>query len=243
MEEIADYGADETKEMLPQKVPEQEKNGRPQGFLELVYGVLFEPSATFSRIKDRERLPVGRTVIIFTLANVAVSLMSATVTSRLMYFHAVDGAGVLMRSVAPAMAVLGLFFQYAKWFFYSGLLHLLAEFFGGRGRALGVFVVSGLASLPAVFTVPVNFLLLLFGVRGFTLSFFVYLFSVVAVVWGAVLLVLGIREVHGLSTGRAVAVVLLPLGAALAAAVLLAGVLAACAAVFLPFLNVPKIGP
>ncbi|MGQ9824242.1 MAG: Yip1 family protein [Desulfotomaculales bacterium] len=242
---MAGNSTDEGRETFPRDretpvTPVPDRGGPPPGFLELVYGVLFEPAATFSRIK--ERLPFGGTVLIFTLVNVAVSLLSATVTSRLMYFHALGGGMMMMKPFFPLLAAGGLLFQYGKWFAYSALLHLLAEFFGGKGRARQVWVVSGLACLPAVFTVPANVLLLLFGVGGFTLSLLVYLFSLVALVWGAFLLVIGIREVHALSTGRSVAVVLLPAAAVLAAALLLLVLLGVFAAVLTPFLHVPKIG-
>lgn len=213
----------------------------PPGFLELIYGVLFEPGTVFRKVVARP--PLGQTVIIFTLVNVIVALMNALVTSRLMYQHATDQMAGFMHALSPVLGILGLVFQYGKWFFYSGLLHLLAELLGGRGRATGVFIITGLASLPSIFIVPVNLLLFLFGVRGFTLSVLIYLLGIIILVWGAFLLVLGIREEHRFSTGRAVAVVLLPPAVALAGGIILMIALTATITSVLPFLPAPKLAP
>ncbi|MEW6276678.1 MAG: Yip1 family protein [Bacillota bacterium] len=218
------------------------QDGPPQGFLELVYGVLFEPVAAFSRVV--QRLPLGQTVLIFTLVNLLVAFMNGLVMSRLMHHPAADHMAVMMvKAMTPVLVILGLTFQFAKWFTYSALLHLLAEFLGGRGRAVGVWTVAGLASLPGIFLVPVNLLLLLFGVRGFALSLLVYLFGFLVLIWGMILLILGIRQEHALSAGRAAAVVLLPVGAVVVGGIVLVIALMATAASFMPFLPVPGWRP
>ncbi len=213
----------------------------PLGFLELVYGVLFEPVPTFSRVV--QRLPLGQAFLIFTLVNVAVAIMNGLLAARFLHPHPAGQAALVMKALAPVLAVSGLVFQYGKWFFYSAFLHLLAEFFGGRGRARGVWTVAGLASLPAVFLVPLNLLLLLSGLKGPVMSLLVYLLNFLVLVWGAALLVLGIRQEHGLSTSRAVAVVLLPVGAVFAGGALLVVALTAAAASLLPFLHILKQTP
>ncbi|MCL6449157.1 MAG: YIP1 family protein [Armatimonadetes bacterium] len=215
--------------------------GAPPGFLELVYGVLFEPVAAFPKIV--QHLPIGQTVLIFTLVNVLVAIMSGLLTPRLMHPSAAGHMAVMMKAMTLMVAILGLVYQYAKWFIYSALLHLLAEFLGGRGRAVGVWTVAGLASLPGIFLVPANLILFIFGAKGFTLSLFMYLFGFIVLIWGMVLLALGIRQEHALSTGKAVAVVLLPVGAVLAGGVVLLVAIMATATSLAPLLPVPKFSP
>ena len=208
----------------------------PPGFLELVYGVLFEPVPAFSRVV--KHLPVGQTVLIFTLVNLLLAVAGGLLAPRFLppFAPAPGHVMVMMKTMTLVFALVGVVFQFMKWFVYSALLHLLAEFFGGRGRAAGVWVVAGLASLPEIFLVPVNLLLLILGVKGFTLSLVMYLFGLIVLIWGMALLILGIRAEHALSTGRAVAVVLLPAGAVLFVGVILIVVITAAAASFAPFL-------
>jgi len=192
------------------------------GFLELVYGVLFDPLPAFRKVAAKP--PVGLSVLIFTLVNAAAAIMSVLVMSRSMYRH-VPGMEIpmagLMSAAMPVMVVLSLVFNYVSWFLASGLFHLLAEFLGGRGRATGVFAVAGLSSLPLIFLVPVNLLLLLWGLKSFAAVVIMPLSSLIVVIWWLILLILGIRQVHDFSTGRAVAVVMLPVAGVIILAVIL----------------------
>lgn len=212
---------------------------QPPGFLELVYGVLFEPVVTFQRVV--QQLPLGQTILIFTLVNVIVCVLNAFLAPHFIGYQETGRLAMLTKAMAPALAGAGLLFQYAKWFVYSALLHLLAELLGGRGRAVGVWVIAGLASLPAIFLAPVELLLFLCGVTGFILSLLTYLLGFVVLVWGAVLLVIGLRQEHGLSTGRAVTVVFLPVGAALIIGITVFIAFMTVAASFPTFLPVPGL--
>lgn len=172
-------------------------------FLELIYGTFFTPAATFRKIHLNP--PYIQTIFIFTLVNVFTYAMNSLVASRLMHLHASDHMALIMKVILPSIGILGLFFQYVKWFFYSAFLHLVAELLGGKGKATGVWIVAGLACLPSMLLIPVNFLLLISGLKGAAvisiLSVFVFM------IWGAVLLTLGIRQEHHLPAGRALAVV------------------------------------
>lgn len=91
---------------------------------------------------------------------------------------------------------------------WSAILHGLARLFGGEGRYRAVFTTVGFASTPQVFTVVGTVLSVTLGLAGDVLS---GLLSVGLGVWTAILTVIAVRASHGLSTGRAVAVYLIPL--------------------------------
>jgi hypothetical protein len=191
----------------------EENTGKEkQGLFELVYGVLFDPVPTFKRMAGE--LPVGRTVLIFSLVKVlSVSVLWYTLSSELLSGNL---AGAYDREVAqisgaliPVIIALALMYEYVKWFVYSGTLHLLADLAGGSGRASGALVVTGLAALPALLFLPIQILIaLLDGNWVWDLVSFIIMLAVF--LWGFILVVLGMRETQRLSTGAAVLVSLLP---------------------------------
>lgn len=196
-------------EVVQEKAPELK-------YYDIIYGVLFDPVKTMRRLVEKP--PVTATLIIVIALTLVELLTSLYITAQgsqanlglemglpLSQARAFSEA---LRAAAPVMAVLGAIFYFLKWFFYSALLHLLAEFFGGQGRARTVFVVYGLAGLPAALMIPINVLAgLALPTAATTIS---TIGGLLVLVWGIVLLVIGIREAHLISTGRAVGVVLTP---------------------------------
>lgn len=188
----------------------------PLKYYDIIYGVLFEPVQTMKRVAQQP--PLAATLVIV----IALSLISLLTS---LYTSAHGGSANLglemglpmarakmfseaLRAAAPMLAILGAIFYFVKWFFYSALLHLLADFYGGKGNARTVFVVYGLAGLPAVFLIPLDVLTTMVLPNLATLVN--TLASLTVLVWGFILLTIGIREAHLLSTGRAVAVILTP---------------------------------
>jgi len=195
------------------------------GLLELIYGVLFEPVRTFRRIAPAP--PLGKITLLFSLVKVltaAVLWLSWNSSSGLAFWGLPGGgrgpAG-LVRSLAPLAALAALVYEYLKWFVYSGILYLLAELAGGRGKSAGVLAATGLASLPALPALPLQVLILVMGGSGALSGPLGILIWLAVITWGAVLVILGIRETQGLSTGRAVLVALAPPVTAVALMILL----------------------
>lgn len=185
---------------------EQTKNN----ILDIFYGVLFEPARTFAGFAPRP--PVIAIVIIFVALSLAESLTSILTTPvyldklNLDEVPGLAGAGHFIQSFGTAAVFL---FGIIKWFFMAGLLHLLAELYGGSGSARGVFTVYGAAALPAVFMIPVQIIMGLVD-AGQLFDFVTGLLTLGLYVWGIILLIIGLREVHHLSTGRAVLTVMTP---------------------------------
>lgn len=181
------------------------------GLFELIYGVLFDPVKTFRRMADEPAL--GSAALIFSLVKILSVLTGVFLSARMMTegFGGYTGGAIeeVIMAIIPLAAVLGLVYQYIKWFVYSGLLYLLAEISGGRGSATGVLTVTGLASLPALLFLPIQILATALG--GDHLSGIInILVLIVVITWGGVLVVIGLRETQQLSTARAVIVALAP---------------------------------
>ncbi|MHB8157589.1 MAG: YIP1 family protein [Desulfocucumaceae bacterium] len=198
-----DSGADEVKE-------KEELKAAP-GFLELIYGILFDPVKTFKRIADP--LSPGRAALIFSIVKIlTVSILWYTLSSDLgagdMGLYDYRLAKILMAMI-PIIIIGALILEYLKWFIYSGILHLLADLIGGAGRAAGVLATTGLAALPALLFLPVQIFALLYRGNGIS-ELTIFFILIVVQVWGFVLVVFGLRETQRLSTGQAVLVALIP---------------------------------
>lgn len=88
----------------------------------------------------------------------------------------------------------------------SGIYYLVGRLLGGRGAFSGLLSTQAFAAIPGVLLAPITALLNLAGVAALG-----GLFSIGFSIWSLVLTVLGIRESLSLSTGRAVATLLIPL--------------------------------
>lgn len=186
-----------------------------QGLLELIYGVLFDPVKTFKRIAVE--IPVGRTVLIFSIVKLlSLSVVWYTLSSGLLSRGDLAGLGgyggpPIAGAIIPVIMAVALIYEYVKWFVYSGALHLLADLAGGSGRAAGVLVTTGLAALPALLFLPFQILAAFFS--GHWASGLVsFLIALAGMVWGYILVVVGIRETQRLGTGSAVLIALVPAG-------------------------------
>ncbi len=184
------------------------------GFLELVYGTLFEPDKTMAGVALHP--PLMQTLLVVTVVGVVGALMgfltasqvmvlglSGTVADKYLPFPAI-------RSLAMLGAISGLLWGYVKWFGYSAVIHLAADLFGGRGRARGVFAVVGLAGLPFIFMIPFQLLTYWFGPEKFAVGLLVLLAGLGLFLWSVLILVIGLKHVHGFTTGRSVLVIATP---------------------------------
>lgn len=211
------------------------------GFLELVYGVLFEPGKTM--LKVAEKPPLGMAILVVTILSLLGTVMGFLTVSRALNqgFHAaaMDQYLPAVRILVPLGAVFGLLWGYLKWFGYSAILHLAAELLGGRGNARGVFAAAGLAGLPSIFMIPIQFLAYWFGTGNLAVTVLVWLAWLAVGIWILILLVIGLRQVHGLSTGHSVLVVLSPVLALMVLGILMILVLVAAVALIPASMNFP----
>lgn len=176
------------------------------GLAELIYGVLFSPVKTFRRISKEPPLLHG--FLIFFGVLILTSLTNTLVPPSLP--NSTELNTTLART-RPFIGIIWALFALLGWFLEAGLFQLLAEFFGGKGRAVGVLTVLALAGIPKVLAIP--FQVFSYFLEGSLLGrSFVIAASIIAFLWWAVLLVIGLREIQEYSTARSLATLLIPLG-------------------------------
>jgi hypothetical protein len=184
------------------------KDEPAQGFLEIVYGILFEPVKTLKRAAQRP--PLAFALLLVTILSLAGVLMWLITISRML--NDSSGPSVMGHFSSPARSLLVLsaviifLWSYIKWFSYSAFISLAAEILGGVGKARGVAAAVGLSLIPTILIIPAQIL-------NYYLASTAFLLISVLLVWAwvTVLMVIGVREVHGFSTGRAVLAVLSPM--------------------------------
>ncbi len=176
-------------------------------FLEILYDVLFSPREAMRQIAAR-RL-AGQAFGAF--------LLSVLVPAGAVYF-VLQAFGVA--KFAGAALFVGAAARLVAWFVGAAVLQLIAEFYGGRGTAVGLFAAIGFAHLPGIFFVPlaVAALLLPVGAAAIVLA----AGGLVLVFWILSLVVIAIQGAHNLGAAKAVLVLLTPLLAAAAVAVAVA---------------------
>jgi hypothetical protein len=120
----------------------------------------------------------------------------------------------MQRFVLP---VYGIAISVTLWFAAAGLIHVIARTLGGRGDLAGMIKLVGYAALVGLVTLPValvDALLKLQGAARAEASFgqFAGFVAVGIFLWQNALLVLATRDHYAISTGRAVAAVVGPIG-------------------------------
>ncbi|MBU7007337.1 Yip1 family protein [Phosphitispora fastidiosa] len=215
MSDMSDLPLDDSKDRL--------------GFVELIYGVLFSPTATFAKVSRENHLFNGFVIFLtITLVSSVVNYLGARNFSDL----PPELAGAFTEA-GPYMGILAVVFAFIGWFVQAGILQVFAELLGGEGRALQVLTVLALAGIPKAFAIPFQ-VLGLFISGSMVSTFLSVAVSLLVITWFLVLMVIGLREVQGFSTGRAAAVFVLPL-AALGLAFLI--IVLSLAGFFIPLIN------
>ncbi|HXM52710.1 MAG TPA: Yip1 family protein [Candidatus Binatus sp.] len=117
-----------------------------------------------------------------------------------------------------ALPVYGIVISSILWIAAAGLIHVIARTLGGRGEFAGMVKLVGYAALVGLVALPVALVDALLKLQGAAQAeaSFSQLAGLVAVgifVWQNALLVFATRDHYGISTERAVAAVVGPIGA------------------------------
>ncbi len=165
---------------------------------EWLFGVLSKPSSTLNEIA-REK-PVGLALLVYITVTLLVIILnvyepgSAGALNELMI-----QAGIY---ISPSTLVFSsLLLALVSLFISTGLLHLFARLFGGKGRFWNLFSAYAFADFPLIISVPVTVFSGFLGAAGNILGGFI---SLGLSIWVLVLHVIAVRESHGLSTGMTV---------------------------------------
>lgn len=209
------------------------------GLFDLVYGVLFNPVATFKKIKEGPPLPYAALLFFLLAGSNAVASLSFF-RSAVTDFPAADLAPVIqaLSGLLPFIVFFALVFAGLRWFLYGAVLHLVAEIWGGKGSPRGTLTIYALAALPGVFLITVELLLRLLRVPDIAAAALSGITGFGVLVWGVVLLVLGLREVHGFSTGLAALTVLTPVAVLIVLVMLSIAAVMVLAGTLFPLLDV-----
>ncbi|MEW6398826.1 MAG: Yip1 family protein [Bacillota bacterium] len=196
----------------------------PLGVLELMYGALFSPVATFREVAARPHL--GRAVVVLVVV-AAVSATVGAISGGREFTAGMAEAGVPVSgaSFGPVAFLFGLVGPFLFWYLQTAIFYLTGVLLGGKGPVLPLMAALAVASMPQVFSAPV--MLVSTAVHQ---GLGVWL-SLAVGIWVIVLNVLAVREALHFSTGRAIATLVLPLAVIV---VLMVGAVIAFAVAFLP---------
>jgi hypothetical protein len=135
----------------------------------------------------------------------SLTAQGVDIYARWVYMH---------RFVLP---VYGIAISTVLWFVAAGLIHVIAMALGGRGDFAGLMKLVGYAALVGLVTLPLELIDTLLKLQGAARAevSFGQLAGVVAVaifLWQNALLVIATRDHYAISTERAVAAVIGPIG-------------------------------
>lgn len=163
---------------------------------ETIYDILFEPHTGMRNVAERKC--VGQSFVAF--------LLSILLPIWALYFG-FKAAGML--TMINMMIGFKVFGSMILWIMGAAVWHLIAEFLGGQGTAIGLFAAMGFAHIPRIFIVPLWALTAVMPAGGRAVIMAV---SVLAVMfWSFYLDVVAIKEVHQLPAAKAVLVMIMPL--------------------------------
>ena len=196
-----------------------EINGKtePPGVLDIIYGTLFDSARTFASFAENPHLKAVLTIFIaLNLAGILAYMLylplyvdMLSYTLEVYLDPAKYTANGLGESICVSLA--SMILSFIKLFFVAGMLHLLADLVGGKGKARSVFAVCGVAGLPAVFMIPVTIILALTAQKIYNgLLLILVVGNISMYIWCVYLVIIGMREVHHISTGRSFAIVVMP---------------------------------
>ncbi|MCD5390406.1 YIP1 family protein [candidate division NPL-UPA2 bacterium] len=165
--------------------------------MELIYQLFTSPVLAMKRA-SRER-PLGTAFLVVILAVLSSRIGWLLILPR--------GSGQAKVSLSLGL-IMELMVTFGGLFLLVAIFHLIANLWGGSGRAAPLYSVSCFALIPIWLMTPLAIILKPLGVGRFLL---LPLFGVIILVWIAALFILGIREVHHLPWGKAAATFIVPL--------------------------------
>ena len=159
---------------------------------EMLYDILFQPTIGMKNIAEQKN--VGQALVVF--------LLSMLIPIWALYFGL---QATEMSAMIYVMIVLKILGSMLMWIMGASIWHLIAEFLGGRGTAVGLFTALGFAHVPRIFIVPLWALVAVMPASTKTLLMTIAV--LVIMLWSLSLDIVAIKEVHQLSTSKAVLVI------------------------------------
>ncbi len=183
-------------------------------FFEKMKGLLLEPSKTFDALKEEPLLEAVKYYIgIAAVFSALFALILGFVGSFFGSMMGFGNLGMMMGAGAGISAAIIFFvvfmiFVIAGAFIGGAILHIFVYIVGGRRGITQTIKAIMYGSTPG----------LLFG--------WIPVINFIAMIWSLVAEIIGIRQLHELTTGKAILAVILPIIIAIILAVVLAAVIA-----------------
>lgn len=183
------------------------------GFLELLYGIVFQPGHTLEKVAKEVPL-LYSFIILFGVTFVNLMVTYLTLNPRSAIPDEIGMFSSALEQLWPLFATIGisllLVFTLVRWYVSAAILHLTAELLGGKGRAISIFAVLGCITLPTIFMAPLVVLLYALNIQSGLMI------SLPFGIWVFVLMIIGLRSTYGFSVARALGTIIIPVGVFLA---------------------------
>jgi hypothetical protein len=166
------------------------------GLFEVLYDVLFQPRIAMQSIAAKRNISQAITVF----------LLSILIPIGAMYFGLKSAGMATMIQLIIGCKVFG---SIIMWVMGTAVWHLIAEFFGGKGTALGLFSTLGFAHFPHVLIVPLWVIAALMPESVKTILMVVSVLGILF--WSCFLMIMGIKEVYQFSIAKAALVIVTPI--------------------------------
>ncbi|SFL76806.1 Yip1 family protein [Pelosinus propionicus] len=160
-----------------------------------LYDVLFQPKIAMKMIAEQKNISQG--VIVFFL--------SLVIPLWALYFGLQD---VGMSAMVPFIIGFKIISSMLMWFMGAAVWHLIAEFLGGRGTGLGLFITLGFAQFPQILIVPLWVIAALLPAS--LKSIMMAAAALIIFAWTFFLTITAIKEVYEFSTAKAMLVIIAP---------------------------------
>jgi hypothetical protein len=199
------------------------------GIVERVKGFLFSPSATFDASKEDTLGDVFKYYVVFlVIYAVLIAIIAAVVFSFISSLVGMFGMPMAMpfgAAVGPLVAVI---------FFITALAGgIIGVLIGGLWLHLWVYLLGGRNGVVQTLKAGI------YGSTPYLILGWIPLINVVAMIWTLIAEILGVRQLHGLSTGKAALAVIL----AIIIPAILLGLLIATHLPMMPVVPGPQMGP
>ena len=195
-------------------------------FLEKVKGLLLEPSKTFDSLKDEsleEALKYYAIVAaVYSALFALIFVFAGSLFGSMMGYRNLGtmmGAGVGI-GAAVVFFVMFMILAIAGAFIGGAILHIFVYIVGGRKGIVQTIKAGMYGSTPSLLLGWIPFI------------------GMIAAIWSLIVEVIGIRQLHELTTGRAVLAMLIPI----ILAIILAAVLAALLIAYTTSTGMPRYG-
>ena len=178
-----------------------------QDFLGTCIGVVINPISTMRSIVRRR--PVGWAFLVIFVVYAAQGIAAQAIVLAGSFDPANFGdLEWLQGSTQILPFIVAMIVAVPVTAFLTAIFWVTSLILGGRGSYCGLFTGLAFASVPSVFSFPLNLVVLQFGLLGQGISVLVEL-GIFA--WILVLTVFAVQENNNFSTGRAIAAVFIPL--------------------------------